>query len=67
MEIVEILQLVLLLGLVLSFGYLLLNFRRERRPQHLPEKDDEAQGQETRLRVGRMAPARRWARYSVGG
>ena len=67
MEIVEILQLVLLLGLVLSFGYLLLNLRRERRPQHLPEKDDEAQGQETHLRVGRMAPARRWARYSVGG
>lgn len=67
MEIVEILQLVLLLVLVVSFGYLLLNVRKVRPPQEMPEKDDETQKKEIRLRRGHMALARRRARYSVGG
>ena len=67
MEIIEILQLVLLLGLVLSFGYLLLSVRKVRPPQERPEKDDETKKQEMRLHRGRMALARRRAWYSVGG
>ena len=67
MEIVEILQLILLLGLVLSFSYLILNVRKVRRPHDMPEKDDETKKREMRLLRGRMALARRWARYPVGG
>ena len=67
MEIVEILQLILLLGIVLSFGLLFLNIRKVRPPQDMPEKDDETKKREMRLLRGRMALARRWARYPTGG
>lgn len=67
MEIVGILQLVLLIGLVVAVGYLLFHVRKVRPPQEVPEKDDETQKQDFRLRRGQMALARRRARYSVGG
>ncbi len=67
MEIIGILQLVLLIGLVVAVGYLLFNVRRVRPPQEMPEKDDETQKKEIRLRRGHMALARRRARYSVSG
>ena len=67
MEIIGILQLVLLIGLVVAFGYLLFNVRRVRPPQEMPEKDEETQKKEIRLRRGHMALARRRVRYSVSG
>ena len=67
MEIVELLQLALLLGLLLAVGLLLISIRRTHRLRDMRDRDEATHKEELRLhrnrarRLLRNEPTRQWA------